>query len=142
MRAIGVDYGGKRTGIALVDDATGIALPFEMYENLTDPQLAEAIAQLCRREEIDTLVVGLPLNADGSISQQSIKTERFIITLEQATGLHANRVSEYLTTHEAESRLAGHFTRKQKRQRVDALAAANILQDFVDQNKQRGGFGE
>ncbi len=136
MRAIGVDYGGKRTGIALVDDATGIALPFEMYENLTDAQLAEAIAKLCRREEIDTLVIGLPLNADGTISQQAIKTERFIVTLEQATGLRANRVSEYLTTHEAESRLAGHFTRKQKRQRVDALAAANILQDFVDQNKK------
>lgn len=136
MRAIGVDYGGKRTGIAVVDDQTGIALPFEMFENLPDAQLAEAIAQLCRREDIDTLIVGLPLNADGSVSPQAIKTERFIVTLEQATGLRAIRMSEYLSTFDVESKLAGHFTRKQKRQRVDALAAARILQDYVDQQKQ------
>jgi putative Holliday junction resolvase len=135
VRALGIDYGGRRTGIAIGDTETRMALPFEMFEGLPDPQLAQAIAQLVKREAIDTLVVGLPLFADGAISQQSKLTERFILTLQQTIGptppIH--RFSEYLSTHDSESKLAGHFTRQQKRQRVDALAAARILQDFLDQ---------
>ncbi len=86
MRVIGIDYGLKRTGVAIGEtgaDSAGMALPFEMFENLPDAQLAAAIAQLVRREGIETIVVGLPLNADGSVSQQSKLTERFILTLQQ-----------------------------------------------------------
>jgi len=135
VRALGIDYGGRRTGIAIGDTETRMALPFEMFEGLPDAQLAQAIAKLVKREAIETLVVGLPLHADGAISQQSKLTERFILTLQQTIGptppIH--RFSEYLSTHDSESKLAGHFTRQQKRQRVDALAAARILQDFLDQ---------
>ncbi|MGN6366840.1 MAG: Holliday junction resolvase RuvX [Phycisphaerae bacterium] len=145
MRLLAIDYGLKRTGIAIAEtDSTGkgLALPFEMFENLPDPQLAQAIAQLVKREAIDTLVVGLPLHADGAISQQSKLTERFILTLQQTIGptppIH--RFSEYLSTHDSESKLAGHFTRQQKRQRVDALAAARILQDFIDQQPRPPSF--
>ncbi len=147
MRVIGIDYGLKRTGVAIGEtgaDSAGMALPFEMFENLPDAQLAAAIAQLVRREGIETIVVGLPLNADGSVSQQSKLTERFILTLQQHVvpggggaeggggGVPIHRVSEYLSSHGAEGKLAGHFTRLQKRQRVDALAAAQILQDWMD----------
>jgi putative Holliday junction resolvase len=135
VRALGIDYGGRRTGIAIGDTETRMALPFEMFEGLPDTQLAQAIARLVKREAIETLVIGLPLHADGAISQQSKLTERFILTLQQTIGptppIH--RFSEYLSTHDSESKLAGHFTRQQKRQRVDALAAARILQDFLDQ---------
>ena len=113
-----------------------MALPFEMFENLPDPQLAAAIATLIRREQIQAVVVGLPLNADGTPSQQSKIVERFITILQQHLdpAILIHRASEYLSSHDAESRLAGHFTRHQKRQRVDALAAARILQDFLDQH--------
>jgi putative Holliday junction resolvase len=134
MRLIGIDYGGRRTGIAIGETETRLALPFEMFEGLPDSQLAAAIEQLVRREAIDAVVVGLPLNADGSISNQSKLTERFILTLQQTLGpmVPLHRVSEHLTTHDSEAKLAGHFTRNQKRQRVDALAAARILQDWLD----------
>lgn len=137
MRAIALDYGTRRTGVAIGDPETGIALPFEMFEGLPDPQLADAIAQLVRQEAVTHIVVGLPLNADGSISNQSKITERFILTLRQRIdpAIPIERYSEYLSTHDAEGRLAGHYTRKQKRQRVDALAAANILQDWIDSNR-------
>lgn len=136
MRAIGVDYGLRRTGIAIADGDTGMALPFEMFEGLPDPQLAAAIADLVRREQVTEVVVGLPLNADGTVSNQSKLTERFILALQQALPptIPVTRLTEYLSTHDAESKLAGHYTRKQKRQRVDALAAARILQDFLDQH--------
>jgi putative Holliday junction resolvase len=134
MRAIAIDYGGRRTGIAIGDAETRMALPFEMYEGLPDDQLALAITALVAREHIDTVVVGLPLHADGSISAQSKITERFLLTLRQTLdpAIPIHRASEYLSTHGAEGKLAGHYTRNQKRQRVDALAAANILQDFLD----------
>lgn len=135
MRLIGIDYGLRRTGIAVGETETRLALPFEMFEGLPDPQLAAAIEQLVRREGIDAVVVGLPLNADGSVSNQSKITERFILALRQLIPptIPMHRVSEHLTTHDSEGKLAGHFTRNQKRQRVDALAAARILQDWLDQ---------
>jgi len=134
QRVLGIDYGTRRTGIAIGDTETRLALPFEMFEALPDPQLAQAIAQLARKEAIDAIIIGLPLNADGSISSQSKITERFILKLIQTVGptIPIHRASEYLSTHGAEGKLAGHFTRDQKRQRVDALAAAAILQDWLD----------
>ncbi len=120
-----------------------MALPFEMFENLPDPQLAQAIADLVRREHITHIVIGLPLHADGGISNQSKITERFIVTLQQhipqegPEAVPITRFTEYLSSHDSESKLAGHFTRNQKRQRVDAIAAARILQDYLDQNRPR-----
>lgn len=134
MRLIAIDYGLKRTGIALGDTESRLALPFEIFEGLPDRALAEAIGQLVRKEAIDAVIIGLPLHADGGISGQSKLTERFILTLIQTLGpqIPVHRWSEYLSTHAAEGKLAGHFTRDQKRARVDALAAAGILQDWLD----------
>jgi putative holliday junction resolvase len=145
MRAIAIDYGGKRTGIAIAEgdlraDGGGeipTALPFEMFENLTDPQLAEAIATLVRKEAVDTIVLGIPLMADGTPSPQTRLTERFFVTLRQRIDpkIPIHRGSEFLSSHASEGKLAGHFTRNQKRQRVDALAASQILQDWMDANR-------
>ena len=139
MRLLGIDYGLRRTGIAIGDTETRLAIPFEVFEGLPDAPLARAIGQLVGREAISAIVVGLPLNADGSVSGQSQITERFIVVLQQEIGAGAggggvpiHRASEYLTTHDAEGKLAGHYTRLQKRARVDALAAARILQDWLD----------
>ena len=138
MRYLGIDYGTRRTGVALGDTESRLALPFEAYEALTDKELARAIGDLARREGIDQIVVGLPLNSDGTVSGQSKITESFIALLEQELGdrsvggVTVHRASEYLSTHEAEGKLAGHYTRLQKRARVDAIAAARILQDWMD----------
>src|SRR4051812_33634704 len=70
MRAIAIDYGTKRTGIAIGDTESRMALPFEMFENLADDALVRAIATLVKREGVDAVVAGLPLNADGTMSQQ------------------------------------------------------------------------
>jgi putative Holliday junction resolvase len=138
MRYLGIDYGTRRTGVALADSESRLALPFEAYEGLTDKELARAIADLAHREGINQMVIGLPLNADGTVSGQSKTTEEFITALQQEIsdrgmeGVIIHRASEYLSTHEAEGKLAGHYTRLQKRARVDALAAAGILQDWMD----------
>src|SRR6187549_3674988 len=130
MRVISIDYGTKRTGIAIGDTESRMALPFEMFENLPDDALARAIAALVKREAIDAVIAGLPLNPDGTMSQQCKLTERFILKLQQPLPVH--RVNEFLSSHHAEGKLAGNYTRLQKRARVDALAAAGILQDWLD----------
>jgi putative holliday junction resolvase len=134
MRVIGIDHGGRRTGVAIGDTETRLALPFEMFEGLGDGQLARAIGDLVRHEGVEAIVVGTPLNADGTPSAQSKIVERFIVTLQQTIGaqMPLHRISEHLSTHDSEGKLAGHFTRQQKRQRVDAIAAARILQDWID----------
>ena len=141
MRLLGIDFGNKRTGLAIGETGAGegsLALPFEMFENLPNVQLAQAIARLVKREGIEAIVIGLPLHANGAPSQQSMLTERFIVTLQQEIGptFPLHRFSEYLTSHDSEGKLAGHFTRMQKRQRVDAIAAARILQDFMDRHPE------
>ncbi|MCL2641154.1 MAG: Holliday junction resolvase RuvX [Phycisphaerales bacterium] len=135
MRLLGIDHGGKRTGLALGDTETRLALPFSMIEGLPDEQLARAIGQVVRKEGIEAIVVGIPLNADGTVSNQSKIVERFIVMLMQEVGVQVPvyRMSEHLTSHDSEGKLAGLFTRNQKRQRVDAIAAARILQDWLDQ---------
>ncbi len=132
QRAIAIDYGSRRTGIAIGDTESRMAAPFERFENLSEPELLTAIAALIQREGIQLIICGLPLNENGSAGPQAMLTEKFAVELEKLIHLPVIRVDERLTSHDAESRLAGHFTRKQKRQRVDAIAAARILQDYFD----------
>ncbi len=132
QRAIAIDYGSRRTGIAIGDTESRMAAPFERFENLSEPELLTAIAALIQREGIQLIICGLPLNENGSAGPQAMLTEKFAVELEKHIHLPVIRVDERLTSHDAESRLAGHFTRKQKRQRVDAIAAARILQDYFD----------
>lgn len=132
QRAIAIDYGSRRTGIAIGDTESRMAAPFERFENLSDPDLMTAIAALVKREGIRLIICGLPLNENNSMGPQAMLTEKFAAALESHLSLPVIRVDERLTSHDAESRLAGHFTRKQKRKRVDAIAAARILQDYFD----------
>ncbi len=138
QRAIGIDYGSRRTGIAIGDTESRMAAPFERFENLSDSELMNAIAALIQREGIRLIICGLPLNENGSAGPQAMLTEKFAAALEKHVNLPVIRVDERLTSHDAESRLAGHFTRKQKRQRVDAIAAARILQDYFDHLARTG----
>ncbi len=133
MRVIAVDYGSARTGIALGDTHTRLAMPFTMFDHLAPHQLVAAIGKLVTEEGAQTVVVGLPLNMDGTMSAQAKKTEDFITGLAAVVTVPIERMDERLTSYHAEGQLAGNFTRQQKRQRVDALAAARILQDYFDQ---------
>ena len=132
MRLLGIDYGTRRTGVALADTETRLAAPFELFTGLTDRVLADRLCQLIRQENIGRIACGLPLNMDGTAGPQAARTEAFIRQLELRSGRDVQRVDERLSSAAAEWKLAGHFTRRQKRRRVDAVAAARILQDFLD----------
>ncbi len=135
-RVLGIDYGGKRTGVALGETQSRLATPLKLLENFSDDALVVEIGRLAKMEGVDLIVCGIPLNMDGSAGPQAQKVEKIILQVEQATGIAVARVDERLTSHEAESRLAGHFTRRQKRQRIDAVAAAGILQEYLNHVSQ------
>ncbi len=132
MKYIAIDYGLKRTGLAVADDRTRIPLPLQVIETSKAKERLRRIADAIEDHGADALVLGLPLNMDGSEGPASKGARQFSQQLENAFGLPVHLVDERLTSHEAESALreTGLSSRKTKSRR-DAVAAAAILRDFL-----------
>ena len=136
MRYLAIDLGDKRTGLAVGDDETGVATPTATLPVVPGPALFDAIARMIREHDIDTLVLGLPLNADGSEGPRARRTRQFGVSLQSKTDMPLYYQDERLTTYAANQRLAGTGrTHKQKKAARDAIAAAEILQDFLSNRK-------
>ncbi len=132
MRYLAIDLGDKRTGLAVGDDETALATPAATVPVARGPALIDAILRMIREHEVDALVLGLPLNADGSEGPRAKLTRRFGVSLQEATDVPMYYQDERLTTYAANQRLAGTGrTHKQKKAARDAIAAAEILQDFL-----------
>lgn len=140
MRALGVDHGEKRVGLAL-SDATGLlARPWMTLEaGASERETAASIASLLEaHRETDTeglsvIVVGLPRRLSGEHTPATESARRLASALEAATGMFVHLQDERLTSHEAEATLA--LTErdwKKRKARLDAQAAAIILQDYLD----------
>jgi putative holliday junction resolvase len=134
MRVIAFDLGVRRTGVA-VSDATGtLARPLTVIHG--EPLTAALALVDDLRAEADGLsgvVVGLPRRLDGSANDVTPLAERFAEALRTATGLPVVLQDERLSSHEAEQRLAARERDWRRRKaRVDAAAAAVILQDYLD----------
>jgi putative Holliday junction resolvase len=140
MRYLAIDPGGKRTGFAVGDDITRIATPVAVVEAASDEARLAAILRAVEENEPGELVLGLPLNMDGSESPGTKQARALASTLTQRTGLTVHLVDERLTSFAAESQLSElDLTRGGKKERRDAIAAALILRDFLerDQSPQR-----
>ena len=131
QRVMAIDFGDKRTGLAVADTDTRLASPFAVLENLNEAQLVAAIVRIIQEERVDILICGLPLNMDGTPGPRVQRTRKVMALLEAATGKKIISMDERLSTFAAESRIAGQYTRRQKRRRLDAIAAAQILQDYL-----------
>ena len=131
MRYLAIDLGGKRTGLAVGDDLTLIATPIEVLEIPPGPRLVEAIRAAIREHGPDELVLGLPLNMDGTSGPAAEGARAFAAELAAATGLEVRLHDERLSSAAAEADLAGRFTRKGRKRRLDAVAAARILESFL-----------
>ncbi len=133
MRALGIDLGSVRVGIAISDELGLMAHPRPHLSGGSWPALLEALAQLAREENIDHFVVGLPRQLDGSEGRAAREARRFAAALGKHTGVQVTLCDEWLTTREARTKLhAGGKTDKQSRSRVDSAAAAVLLQSFLD----------
>lgn len=137
MRFIAIDLGDKRTGVALGDDETCLAAPLLTLEcPLAQRDGLSLIERLVRAVDdaagLDAgrvrLVLGLPLNMDGTRGPRAKLAERFAARLASASGLVVMLVDERRTTMDADARLArSGLTHGQKKARRDAIAAAAVL---------------
>jgi len=133
MRILAVDYGTKRTGLAIGDDETRVALPLDVIATDDLAALAEAVADVAEREGVDRIVLGEPLHMDGTTGPMVETVRSLADTLRGRTGLTVDLFDERLTSHAAEGRFVGTpFTKRQRKRRVDALAAMILLQSYLD----------
>ena len=132
MRYIAVDLGDKRTGIAVGDDELRMAQPVCVLDVPIGEQLVDAIVKTIAQQGVDAIVMGLPLNMDGSPGQRVTITKHFADLLQTATGMPIQFQDERLTSSAAEEKLSqSGKTHKQKKKVRDAIAAAEILSDFL-----------
>lgn len=142
MRVLGVDYGKRRIGLAVSDDSSTLARPWQTIEaGATPVESADRIAAAldrARRESLDdfviaAVVVGLPRRLNGEDTHGTTGARTLAAALGLRTGLPVHLQDERLSSHEAESRLAEREPdwRARKRQ-LDAAAAAVVLQDYLD----------
>ncbi len=136
MKYLAIDYGQKRTGLAVCDPDERIASPLAVLQGRK--RLAERIAEIVRAEQIDAVVVGLPLNMDGSRGPQARKVMDFASELGKVLEIPIAFEDERLSSFEAGQRLAGTgLSRSGKARRIDAVAAAHILESFLERRKRR-----
>ncbi len=143
MRFLAVDLGDKRTGLATGDSITRLAGPLDVIEiPLTaadqGERLLDAIAKVIDADRPAAIVIGLPFNMDGTEGPAARKVRDFAARLMQRTSVPIHFQDERLTTREADWTMAqSGLTHAQKKARRDALAAAAILQDYLNQNFHR-----
>ncbi|XAM01251.1 Holliday junction resolvase RuvX [Phycisphaeraceae bacterium D3-23] len=133
MRYLSIDLGDKRTGVAIGDDVTGIASPHDVVRTGGESDRLRQLLALIESEGPDGVVVGLPLNMDGSLGPAALKAVAVGRQLASASGVPTHFADERQTSQIADEQMAGSgLTHKQKKARRDALAAAAILRVFFE----------
>ena len=130
-RILGIDHGDVRIGIAMSDETAFLASPLTTVQN--GKGAADEIAALVREHAVETIVIGLPLNMDGSAGSATEKTRKFAAKLAEKTDVPIEEIDERLTTVTAHHNLreAG-LDGKKRKSVVDMAAAQIILQDWLD----------
>ena len=129
MRILAIDYGGKRIGLASGDSEHKIAFPRGILEN--SPAFFGQLKELCKKESIDRIIVGLPLGLSGQESAQTKKTRDFVDRLRQEIVTPVELIDERLTSAQAEK--ISEDTRRRKN--VDDIAASLLLEQYFQAQK-------
>ncbi|MCI0477306.1 MAG: Holliday junction resolvase RuvX [Anaerolineales bacterium] len=133
MKYLGLDIGDKRVGVACGDAQVRIATPLEVVTRVSIELDARALAKIARDYDAEQLIVGLPRNMDGTQGAQADAVIAYAEKIAQAIHLPLTFWDERLSTVEATRRTHETGARgKKSRRHLDAIAAAVILQDFLD----------
>lgn len=126
MRFLGIDYGAKRTGIAMSDEQGKMAFPYVVLKS--DENLVKEIKKICEKEKIKKIILGYPLTLTGAPTHNTQLVLEFKKKLESVVKIPIILEKEFYTTKEAE-RVQG------KIKKIDASAAALILKHYIDKLK-------
>jgi putative Holliday junction resolvase len=134
-RVLGIDFGEKRLGLALSDESRTLASPLAVYERKDLQSDLRFLRDLIFRYQITEIVLGLPLNMDGSLGPKAQQVLEFKRALEESLKLPVHTFDERFTTAEAErALLEANMSRRQRKAKRDALAAVLILQGYLQQS--------
>ena len=138
-RAIAFDIGDKRIGVAVSDPFNEYAMPCETYfrTHRFDDDVA-AIAKIAQEKGVGVIVCGMPVHADGTESEQTEKTRRFIQALQEKTGLPVVEEDERFTTLQAkETQMMGGVKQGNRKKTVDSIAASYILESYLQKENNK-----
>ena len=134
MRSLGLDIGDKRIGVARSDPQGILASPLTIINRRNDQADIEAIINIAGQNQVGQIIVGLPLSMDGSVGKQAEKVKAFTRELCNHTEIPVGFRDERLSTVLAKRLMqTARKTRKTRKTRDDAVAAAVILQSYLDE---------
>lgn len=133
MIILAIDLGKVRTGLALSDKSEFLASPLCVIEESNKEILLQKIFDICKKESVEQIVVGLPVNMNGSLGESAVNAKLFSDQLRETTGLPVFMRDERGTTITAHNYLNRTNVRGRKRKAIiDSVAATIILQDYLD----------
>jgi putative Holliday junction resolvase len=138
VRTLAIDLGTRRVGLALSDEGGTVATPYDVISVTSPEQGATAVLAVVEKEGAQRLVVGVPLNMDGTAGPAARSAVDWGRSVASRSGKPVIFIDERLSTFDAEQQLidrkrAGDkLTRRRKKEQLDALAAASFLQAFLD----------
>ncbi len=138
MRLMSLDVGDRRIGVALTDPRQILARGLRVIHRRSHQADLELISSLVREHEVEKVVVGLPLRSNGTAGEQARKVESYVQELRQVVDVPIVLWDEgYSTVRAREAMIEAGRRKKERRERIDAVAAAAILQDYLDTLERR-----
>jgi putative Holliday junction resolvase len=139
VRALGLDVGERRIGVALSDPQGILATALTVIEAKSVDDALRRIVALASENDVERIVVGLPISLDGSLGPQAQRVRSFAESLEACTDLPVVTWDERYSTADAERVLVEAGVKREKRKKhVDSVAAAFILQGYLDRQRNNG----
>ena len=138
MRKLGIDYGDARVGLAITDELNITVQGLEtILRNGSDKVILKKLDEIFEKYEVDTIVVGMPLNMDGSISERAKITEEIVHKLKcKYNKMKIETIDERLTTVEAHRTMNFLDVKKNKKKNiVDTISAVYILETYLNKLK-------
>jgi len=133
MRILALDHGTRRIGVALSDEMHMIASPLEYIPAEPFEKVIERLQQLIKEKEVDLILIGMPRNMDGSYGPAAQKVNDFIAAVQVHIPTPFKLWDERLTSAQANRvLLEGNVRRDKRKQAVDKMAAAILLQSYLD----------
>ena len=133
MRILAIDHGTKRMGVALSDELGMIAQPLEFIPAEPFAKFLDRLKEILSEKQVELVLVGMPRNMDGSYGPAALKVQQFVAVLKDAIAIPIQTLDERLTSAQANRVLIeGNVRREKRRDKVDKMAAAILLQSYLD----------
>jgi len=133
MRILALDHGTKRIGVAVSDELKMLAHPVEFIPAEPFAGFLVRLKELIEEKQVELVLVGMPRNMNGSYGPAALKVEEFVAALSRAITVPIKTWDERLTSTQANRYLIeGNVRREKRKERVDQMAAAILLQSYLD----------